>query len=107
MGEEKTQFYRKLDPSDLSSSTLVAHFAEYSLPTAEEGFDEIRYVWQQADDCQKILREWVLENKKTKRIEDLQPSAWFKERYEKWQKQVREWKDKQEDAREAIRKGEL
>ncbi|CAJ1361575.1 unnamed protein product [Effrenium voratum] len=105
--EEKTQWFRKLSPPDLSSSTLAKSFADYSVPAEDEGFDEIRYVWQSKEECHKIMSDWVLEHKKTMRIEDLIASSWFRERLESWQKQLTEWKKKQSEIREAIKRGEF
>lgn len=105
--EEKAKWFRTLEPPDLSSSTLAKCFADFSIPADDEGFDEVRYVWQPKDECQKIISEWVLDHKKTMRIEDLNPSTWFRERIERWQHQYQEWKRKQSEIREAVRKGEF
>ncbi|CAE8733175.1 unnamed protein product [Polarella glacialis] len=102
--EEKAQWFRKLSAPDLSPSILAKTFADFSIPGADEGFDEIRFVWQEAGACDKLLKDWVLEHKKTQRIEDLEPSSWFKDKLAEWHKQLQEWKKKGAEAREVAKK---
>merc|ERR1719210_3244458 len=40
-------------------------------------------------------------------MDDLEPSAWFKERWSAWQKAVSDWKKRQSEAREAARRKPL
>eukprot|EP00927_Polykrikos_kofoidii_P033428 TRINITY_DN2825_c0_g1_i1.p1 TRINITY_DN2825_c0_g1~~TRINITY_DN2825_c0_g1_i1.p1 ORF type:complete len:1063 (-),score=218.89 TRINITY_DN2825_c0_g1_i1:193-3357(-) len=92
--EEKALWYRKHEIPDLTKSSAAA-FAKFSLPIESEGFDEIRYVWQDSSTCQSIFKDWLLEQKKTQRAEDLKPSPWFSERWETWQKIVKDWRRSQ------------
>jgi len=89
--EEKKLWYLKSAIPDLDANAIATSFAKFSLPTKEEGFDEVRYVWQPEDNSAKHLREYVLEKKLTQRVEDLEPSAWFKEEWSKWQKTRKAW----------------
>jgi len=41
------------------------------------------------------LQKWVLERKRTTRIENLAPSQWFSEKHKEWQKVFTEWQGKQ------------
>merc|ERR1712039_1089822 len=84
--------------------TLTKNFANYSIPTKEEGFDEVRFVWSKADVCASKFKEWLLENKRTQRIDDLQPSEWFKEKWAAWQKALAEWEQAQKDAQDSSKK---
>eukprot|EP00927_Polykrikos_kofoidii_P041705 TRINITY_DN3554_c0_g1_i1.p1 TRINITY_DN3554_c0_g1~~TRINITY_DN3554_c0_g1_i1.p1 ORF type:complete len:1021 (+),score=227.83 TRINITY_DN3554_c0_g1_i1:220-3063(+) len=97
--EEKALVHRKSPTSDIASSLLKHCFASFSLPTEEEGFDEIRYAWQDSETCAKELKSWILEQKKTQRIEDLQPSDWFTDHYDDWQKSLQEWRRLQMSSR--------
>merc|ERR1712072_384172 len=81
--EEKALWYRKSATPDLSQSALAKSYASFTLPTQEEGFDEVRFVWQKKDKADAYLREWLLEQKRTQRAEELEPSAWFKEQHNK------------------------
>merc|ERR1711920_1006300 len=99
--EEKKINFRKLAAPDIVPAALARCFANYSVPSKEEGFDEIRYVWSKEKAMTEKLREWVLENKKTTRIETLEPSAWFKEQYAAFEKQVAEWSKKQKEKKDA------
>jgi len=105
--EEKQMWYRKLDTPDLSEKALSKSFASFSLPTTEEGFDTITYDWQSEDKCATMLKEWIFEKKLTQRVEDLQPGAWFKEEWTKWQKFLQEWRKRQNDFKDPTKKKAL
>jgi len=82
---------------DLSPSVLASLYAGFSLPGEDEGFDEIRYVWQDAAESAAYFRSWILGCKKTHVAENLEPSSWFKEKWSQWQKALAGWKKKQGD----------
>lgn len=102
--EKKTIWYPKSNTQDLSRQVLAKAFASFALPQKEEGFDEIRYVWQKEAQCAEHLKGWMLENKKTTRAEDLEPSDWFKEKLAAWTKVREEWRKLQSSASEKIAK---
>eukprot|EP00448_Togula_jolla_P016230 CAMPEP_0170579984 /NCGR_PEP_ID=MMETSP0224-20130122/6272_1 /TAXON_ID=285029 /ORGANISM="Togula jolla, Strain CCCM 725" /LENGTH=212 /DNA_ID=CAMNT_0010903039 /DNA_START=54 /DNA_END=690 /DNA_ORIENTATION=- len=83
---------------------MAKAFANFTFPEESEGFDEIRFVWEKAERSRALLREWVLEQKKTQRVEDLEPSSWFKDRLAVWQKTLLDWKKRQNDSRGGARK---
>merc|ERR1719215_283774 len=80
---------------DLSAIALNQAFGSFSIPEKSEGFDELRFEWQDADQSKDYLRKWVLDKKRTSRIEDLQPGQWFQEKAKEWQKLFAEWQSKQ------------
>jgi len=84
-------FKRPGSTPDLIPYVLNTTFMRFTLPTEEEGFDELRFAWQPAARCEELMREWMLEQKVTSRIEDLQPSDWFKERWTDWQRELQAW----------------
>lgn len=102
--EEKELKYRKMPCPDISSSALSASFASFALPTSEEGFDEIKYAWDTADKAGTHLKEWISTQKRTQRVESLQPSAWFKEQWTTSQKTILDWRRRQEDFKNPIKR---
>eukprot|EP00429_Kryptoperidinium_foliaceum_P083983 CAMPEP_0176217372 /NCGR_PEP_ID=MMETSP0121_2-20121125/17660_1 /TAXON_ID=160619 /ORGANISM="Kryptoperidinium foliaceum, Strain CCMP 1326" /LENGTH=922 /DNA_ID=CAMNT_0017556503 /DNA_START=15 /DNA_END=2781 /DNA_ORIENTATION=+ len=95
--EEKAAPCRKAAIPDVQDRVLRKAFADFTLPSQEEGFDCIAYPWQPADACAKVLKEWVLEQKRTQLVEDLQPGEWFKEQTSKWEGLCKEWRKAQTD----------
>merc|ERR1712232_895665 len=95
--EVKTWFLPARCP-DLSPSVLNSAFGKFTLPSTDEGFDTVNYEWQDSAASREYLRTWVLERKLTTRIEDLQPSEWFRTKALAWQKLFAEWQAKQIEA---------
>lgn len=91
--EEKEQMFLRNSSGipDLTEKEM-ATFPDFSLPTADEGFDAIQYAWQDEEKCQSYLKEWLLEMKRTQRVDDIKPSEWFWNKWTEWNKQVTEWK---------------
>merc|ERR1711862_112913 len=83
--DEKALWYRKMGQPDLLRRELATGFAHFSLPSESEGFDDIKFVWGNKEKCTSIMKEWIMSQKKTQRVEDLKPSAWFTERWDAWQ----------------------
>jgi len=94
--EKKVWFWKKAIP-DLAESELAKTFASFSIPEAGEGFDEVCFEWQPRDQCKAYLQEWMLQKKSTQRLEDLQPSQWFKDRLSEWRKALQDWKSKHKE----------
>merc|ERR1712217_910636 len=127
--EEEKQAVFKKSPggiSDLTEAVVNKFFSKFSVPEKEEGFDELKYDWQNAAASKEYLRKWVSDRKRTAKIEDLQPGDWFKEKlgeclktYAAWQAKHKEYaaspakkakdaerKKKEEAARKAEEAGE-
>jgi len=66
--------------------------SKFSLPVADEGFDELRYPWFPGPKCDEHLKEWINDRKVTTRVEDIQPSSWFKVKSVEWLKDVQAWR---------------
>merc|ERR1712187_562656 len=93
--EEEMQIeFIKSDLKDISEKVFAKSYASFSLPVADEGFDEVRYDWDDASKCGETVRKFVLEQKILQKAEDLTPSDWFKEKSAEWQKALSEWKKK-------------
>mmetsp|Transcript_38782 Transcript_38782/g.111988 ORF Transcript_38782/g.111988 Transcript_38782/m.111988 type:complete len:729 (-) Transcript_38782:48-2234(-) len=102
--EEKKMWYRKLDTPELTEAVIGKWYASFALPTKEEGFDAVSFAWQDEAACASLLKEWISQKKLTQRVEDLQPGAWFKEEWSKWQKVLGEWRKKQNDFKDPQRR---
>lgn len=98
--EEKNVFYYKRETPDISQAVLAKTFASFSLPSKDEGFDEIRFAWSSEEKCAAHIKAWLLNLKKTQKAEDLEPSAWFKEKSAEWTKALSDWKRRQNDTRD-------
>merc|ERR1712194_190461 len=95
--EEKKVYFPKRDHADLTAAALASGLSTFSAPTAEEGFDKVEFVWDQEKAAAEYLRSWVSERKITTKIEDLQPSDWFKDKFADWQKALQNWQLCQKD----------
>jgi len=76
---EKALSYRKLSVPDVTDNALVKSYANFSVPTTEEGFDSINYAWQPEGAVATLLKDWIFAKKLTQRVEDLKPGDSFKE----------------------------
>lgn len=101
--EEKQIWFRPPSGgcSDLTLAALNQSFGSFSIPEVNSGFDEFRYEWQGDADSREYLSSWVMERKRTSRIEDLQPGQWFLDQMKEWQKLFQEWQDAQKDFKTA------
>merc|ERR1712151_575412 len=94
--EKKTKFIKSSLP-DIAEKVFAKTYASFSIPAADEGFDEVSFEWGKEGDCSGLLKKFILEQKLLQKVEDLQPSDWFKERFNSWQKSLAEWKKKQSE----------
>jgi len=92
--EEKTWFFPH-NTKDLRRFEFNTVYTKFALPDKNEGFDEIKYEWQDAKKSQEYLRKMILEKKRTSRIEDLRPGADFRTKLGEWHKQMKDWQAKQ------------
>lgn len=102
--DERALWHRTMERPDIAQAVLASSYAKFSLPVEEEGFDEIRYVWQDAGKSAASFTEWIREQKKTQRVDDLEPSAWFKVRLEAWQTALADWRKRQSTAKKSSSK---
>merc|ERR1712048_1443454 len=92
--EDKKLFFRPIKLTDLTAMELSRLFVKFSVPEKSEGFDEMRYEWQNEKKCQERVATYVSDKKLTARMEDLIPSEWFSDRWKSWQKQMQGWQSK-------------
>merc|ERR1719215_1083685 len=98
---------RKQLKPDLDANVLAKAYGSFSLPTADEGFDDVAYEWQQESDSSKLINEYVLGMKRTQRVETITPGEWFKEDSTKWDKDVKAWKLKAAELKNPAKKKAL
>eukprot|EP00930_Biecheleria_cincta_P046831 TRINITY_DN32354_c0_g1_i1.p1 TRINITY_DN32354_c0_g1~~TRINITY_DN32354_c0_g1_i1.p1 ORF type:complete len:909 (-),score=281.61 TRINITY_DN32354_c0_g1_i1:100-2745(-) len=95
--EEKAVPFMTKAANDLTSWTLSASFAKFSIPEQEDGFSELRYAWDSRGACEEYLKKWILKTKVSTRMEDLIPGEWFTGKYAEWQKVLAQWHAKQKE----------
>merc|ERR1712194_569757 len=93
--EKKTNFLAAPAQKDLLDSVLNAAFGSFSIPEKTEGFDEIKYEWDDAAKSKAYLKRWVLDRKITSRIEDIVPGEWFGNTLADFTKSTDEYQAKQ------------
>merc|ERR1712228_957509 len=101
--EEKKLWFRKKETPDLPQKDLSASYASFTIPAEDEGFESVDFVWQPKAACEEYFRKWVLERKLTQRVEELQPSEWFKGKWAEWQKILGTWKKKHGEWKAVLR----
>merc|ERR1712196_239457 len=69
--EEAKMKFVKHDNPDLTDSMMDRFFADFSIPEKSEGFDEVKFEWDSVSKCKEFLRGFILEKKKTSRIDNL------------------------------------
>merc|ERR1712150_8966 len=97
--EMKACWFPKHQTPDLTQKDLARYFGDFTMPDKSEGFDEVRFAWQDQTKCSEYLKKWVSERKLTQKVDDLQAGSYFKEQLEAWNKQLQEWRRKQNDRR--------
>jgi len=105
--EEKKLWYRRKDIPDLSSKEMSASYEKFTLPTTEEGCDKVVYAWYKEKQCKEYLQKWVLERKMTQRVEDLQPSDWFRQKLNEWNRMLNLWKKTHQDSKDPNRRRQM
>jgi len=93
--EEKAVVHRKKAVPDMTEQVLGKSYSSFSVPSAEEGFDEIVFKWQGETDAAKALQDWIFAKKLSQRVENIQPGTWFKEESPKLLKALQDMRNKQ------------
>merc|ERR1712113_780363 len=90
--EEKSCFFNNALTPDMDEKELGRIFGTFSLPEKSEGFDEVRFVWQNQAKSDEYVKAWVKTRKLNQRVEDLKPGSWFNEQWAEWDKLLQNWK---------------
>lgn len=102
--EEKKHFFRKAVIPDLTTYHLSSSFGKFTIPEKADGLEEVKFEWHNEDKCKDYLKCWIRDRKATSRIEDLQPSEWFTNKFRDWQKTLQQWHSKQNMHKQAVSK---
>mmetsp|Transcript_6801 Transcript_6801/g.16929 ORF Transcript_6801/g.16929 Transcript_6801/m.16929 type:complete len:857 (-) Transcript_6801:133-2703(-) len=102
--EERQTKFRPIAVKDLSLSVFSSCFSKFTVPQMSEGFEKISFEWSDEVESTTYLNDWLRKHRLTCRIEDLQPSKKFFEKFASWQKVIKEWQAKQKVAKEAEQK---
>jgi len=94
--EDEKRFHAPRAVRDLSAQVLSTSFAKFSTPEMDEGFDDIQYEWQKEAAAKDFLKDWLLNKKRTTRIEDIKPGQMFKDKRAEFQKLTQSWQEKLE-----------
>lgn len=94
--EERRQWFAPKSGFDVKDAALSVAFVDCSIPEKAEGFDAVRFEWQGEGPAKAYLRKKVLERKRTTKVEALQPSPWFQEKWGDFKKLFAEWQKKQD-----------
>jgi len=92
--EKKINFIPKALP-DLTPQVMAASYGKFTTPDEEEGFHQIRYEWQSGEKAHEYLKTWVLNKKRTTRIEDIKPGTLFKTKATEFAQLLIQWKQRQ------------
>merc|ERR1712039_658166 len=102
--EEKSCFFNNALTPDMDEKELGRIFGTFSLPEKSEGFDEVKFVWQNQAKSEEYLKAWVKTRKLNQRVEDLTPGSWFNEQWTEWDKLLQNWKHTQTTAKDPANK---
>lgn len=69
-------------------------FSKFTLPTKEDGFDEVRYVWDDRETSENYLNQWKASKMKDLPVPGFTPGDLFKLKKEEWGTQQTEWRKK-------------
>jgi hypothetical protein len=102
--EEKAMCFLPKRLPDITPSVLSTCFGKFSIPEEEEGFDDIRYDWDKAAAAEVYLKNWVLQQKLTSRIDSIKPGEFFKEKLANFEKTLKDWQIKQKTTKKSAKK---
>ncbi|CAJ1427927.1 unnamed protein product, partial [Effrenium voratum] len=95
--EEQKLWFLPRPVTDMVPTVFNSTFMDFSLPTDEEDFAEIRYEWATELVSKEYMRSWMQAKKITTRVEDINCSETFTNRVFEWQRLQNEWQVKQKD----------
>jgi len=105
--EEKAMWYTKGQFPDIADAVLGKGYKDFTLPSTDEGFDDIAYDWQKEGDAAKIVSDWQFKMKLRQRVDDIKPGEWFTSQWPVWSKQIQEWRKRQTEWKDPAKRKAL
>lgn len=105
--EKRACFQSRNGIPDLATTVVNTGSSGFSLPSEDEAFDSIRFEWLRGPEAATHLQQWIRDRKMTTRVEDLQPSEWFRTQWVAWQKDLKRWQAAMIEQRAAANKEKL
>merc|ERR1740121_869371 len=102
--EEKKQNFMNHELKDLIPPVLNDCFTKFTIPSKDDGFDDVKYEWTKGTKCQEYLKKWILDRKLSMPVESLQPSPWFSQQWAKFQTTTKFWHIKVSDYKAMVQR---
>merc|ERR1712187_28541 len=93
--DKKQKFVVPTGQKDLTDAVMNQTFGFFAIPDKDEGFDEIKYEWDDEGKSKAYLKKWITNRKICGRIEDLVPGDGFNTELAAFNKSVDEYQAKQ------------
>merc|ERR1712203_95276 len=69
---------------DVDARVISKSFKTFTLPSDEEGFHRIEFLWRSQSEASGHLQRWVTSKKAENVVDGLKPSEWFKDKLKAW-----------------------
>merc|ERR1712232_892256 len=94
---KKQRFFAHKTIPDLAQGVLNKWFGKFSIPEKTEGFDDVRFEWDDDEASKAYLQKWVRDKKKTTKVDNLVPGEWFRDTFKAFGAQFAAWQAKQKE----------
>ncbi|KAF4663979.1 phosphatase [Perkinsus olseni] len=103
-------YFRRQRLHDISPGSLSAGYLSFTLPNAEDSFedgrkvfDEVVYEWEKKEDAENKLAAWIRNRKVLEKVPSItKPSEWFEVQKNAWSETKLEWRKKHRTYLQAV-----
>ncbi|KAF4701251.1 hypothetical protein FOZ62_006473, partial [Perkinsus olseni] len=103
-------YFRRQRLHDISPGSLSAGYLSFTLPNAEDSFedgrkvfDEVVYEWEKKEDAENKLATWIRNRKVLEKVPTItKPSEWFEVQKNAWSETKLEWRKKHRTYLQAV-----
>merc|ERR1712039_931722 len=89
--EKQDLFVNNDEVKDMTVANVTASYRRFSIPQDDEGFDNIEFLWKAKTDAEEYMSRWILNRRMQVRIDDIQPSEWFRQKQNNWLTTLQQW----------------